>query len=69
MISNPDFKHIRECIRRVVLSQLSSCSVEIVFSQLKQIRDAVGDSLFKEMLNNYMYLRCNGDLSVSEGPE
>ena len=69
MISNPDFKHIRECIRRVVLAQLSSCSVEIVFSQLKQIRDAVGDSLFKEMLNNYMYLRCNGDLSVSEGPE
>jgi|AntRauTorckE5430_2_1112549.scaffolds.fasta_scaffold78888_2 hypothetical protein len=69
MIGNPDFKHIRECIGRVVLAQLSSCSVERVFSQLKQIRDAAGDSLFKEMLNNYMYLCCNKDLSVYEGPE
>ena len=64
MIKNPDFEHIRKCIRLVVLAQMSSCSVERVFSQLNQIRNTVGDNLFKEMLNNYMYLRCNGDLPV-----
>ena len=64
MIDNPDFTFIRNCIRRVVLAQLSSCSVERVFSQLTQIQNTVGNNLFQEMINNYMYLRCNGDLKV-----
>jgi len=67
MIDNPDFSHIRKCIRLVVLAQLSSCSVERIFSQMQQIRDAVGDNLFSEMAKNYMYLRCNGDLDVYRG--
>ena len=27
-------------------------------------QNTVGDNLFQEMINNYMYLQCNGDLKV-----
>ena len=46
----------------MVLTQLSSCSVEQVFSQLKLICDACSDSLMEDMLEIRMFERCNGDL-------
>ena len=49
-------------LRLVVLSQLSSCSVERVFSRLKLIRDRCGDALYEDMLEIRLFLQCNGDL-------
>ena len=47
-----------------MLSQVSSCSLERVFSQLKLIRDTCGDNMLEDMTEIRMILRTNGDLDV-----
>ena len=42
---NANLSFFEKVIRVVVLTQLSSCAVERVFSQLKLIRDACRDSM------------------------
>ena len=49
-------------IRFVVLAQLSSCSVERVFSVLERIRKATGDGLKEDMCEIRTLLQVNGDL-------
>jgi hypothetical protein len=49
-------------IRLVVLTQLSSCSVERVFSQLELIRKRCGENLFEDMTELRLLLQCNGNL-------
>ena len=49
-------------LRLIVLIQLSSCSVERVFSKLKDIRDAVGDRMLEDISEIRLLLQCNGDL-------
>ena len=51
-------------IRLVVLSQLSSCSVERVFSRLQLINERCGDKLFEDMLEIRLFMQCNGDLQA-----
>ena len=58
------FPCFRIALRLVVLSQMSSCSVERVFSQLKLIRDACGESMMEDMTEIRMFMRCNGDLNT-----
>lgn len=60
--NNDDFKYFRHALRLVVLTQISSCSVERVFSQLKLVRDACGDNMLEDMVEIRMFCRCNGDL-------
>jgi hypothetical protein len=52
----------RMCLRLIVLTQTSSCSVERVFSRLKMIRDACGDSNYEDMTEIRILMQCNGDL-------
>ena len=61
---NPKLKFFARAVRAVVLTQLSSCAVERVFSQLKLIHDACGDNMMEDMLEIRMFERCNGDLSI-----
>ena len=49
-------------IRLVVLSQLSSCSVERVFSRLSLIRERCSDSSFEDMTEIRLFMQCNGNL-------
>ena len=49
-------------LRLVVLIQLSSCSVERVFSRLKHIRDVVGDNMLEDIWEIRLLLQCNGEL-------
>ena len=58
------FPCFRLALRLVVLTQMSSCAVERVFSQLKLIRDACGDNMFEDMTEIRMFMRCKGDLNV-----
>lgn len=51
-------------IRLVVLSRLSSCSVERAFSRLQLINERYGDDLFEDMLEIRLFMRCNGDLQA-----
>ena len=49
-------------LRLVVLTQLSSCSVERVFSsKLENIR-ICGENLFDDMTEIRLFLQCNGDM-------
>ena len=50
-------------LRLAVLAQLSSCSVERVFSKLKIIRERCGEKLYDDMCEIRLFLQCNGDLS------
>ena len=50
-------------LRLVALVQVSSCTVERVFSQLKYIRDRCGDNIYEDMLEVRMFAQCNGDLT------
>jgi len=65
MIDNDDFKYFRHALRLVVLTQISSCSIERVFSQLKLVRDACGDNMLEDMVKIRMFCRCNGDLKTN----
>ena len=49
-------------LRLIVLTQLSSCSVERVFSKLEGIRKVCGEKLCDDMAEIRLFLRCNGDL-------
>ena len=49
-------------LRLIVLAQLSSCSVERVFSKLEKIRQVTGDNLKEDMCEVRLLLQCNGDL-------
>ena len=50
-------------LRLVVLTQLSSCSVERIFSRLKMIRDLCGDNMKEDTNERRLFLQYNGDLS------
>ena len=49
-------------LRLVVLCQLSSCSVERVFSRLKLIQDVCGTNMLQDHLEMRLFLQCNGDM-------
>ena len=49
-------------LRLIVLTQLSSCSVERMFSKLEGIRKVCGENLYDDMAEVRLLLRCNGDL-------
>ena len=49
-------------IRLIVLTQVSSCAIERVFSQLNLIREACGDNMLEDMLEIRMFERNNGDI-------
>ena len=49
-------------VRLLVLAQLSSCSVERVFSVLERIRRLTGDGLLEDMREFCLLLQINGDL-------
>ena len=59
------FTCFRFALRLVVLSQMSSCSVEGLFSQLKLIRETCGGNMMEDMNEIRMFMRCNGDLNVN----
>lgn len=64
LLGSHGFPHYKKAQRLVVLAQLSSCSVERVFSQLTLIRDACGDNLKGDMCEILMFLRSNGEIFV-----
>ena len=64
LLGSHGFHHYKMALRLVVLAQLSSCSVERVFSQLKLIRDACGDNMKGDMCEIRMFLRSNGEIFV-----
>ena len=47
-----------------VLAQLSSCSVDRVFSKLERIRKATGEHLKEDMCEVRLLLQCNGTLDA-----
>ena len=49
-------------IRLVVLVQMSSCSVERVFSRLKLIVDKCGNNMKEDMVLLCIIMQCNGDV-------
>ncbi|KAL7525749.1 hypothetical protein ACHAXR_001139 [Thalassiosira sp. AJA248-18] len=50
--------------RLIVLVQLSSCSVERVFSKLEKIRHVCGEKLYDDMMAEVrLFLQCNGDMT------
>ncbi len=51
-------------LRLIVLAQLSSCSVERVFSKLKIIHERCGENLCDDMCEVCLFLQCNGDLTL-----
>eukprot|EP00985_Skeletonema_marinoi_P022665 scaffold14588_cov110-Skeletonema_marinoi.AAC.1 len=55
-------KSARKYPNREEGTKLSSCSVERVFSKLKDIRDAVGDRMLEDISEIRLLLQCNGDL-------
>ena len=58
------FLCFRLALRLVVLSQMTSCSVERVLFQLELVRDACRDDMLEDMNEIRMLMRCNGDLNV-----
>ena len=57
-----EFPNHALALRLVVLAQLSSCSVECVFSRLKLICEICGDNIKEDMVNLWLMLQCNGDI-------
>ena len=49
-------------LRLVVLTQMSSCSVECVFSRLQLISERCQHNLYEDMTEIRLFLQCNGDL-------
>ena len=50
-------------LRLIVLTQLSSCSAERVFSRLTLIKEICGHKLLEDMMNLHLMMQCNGDIS------
>ena len=59
-IENSQLSFFAIAIRVVVLTQMSSCAIERVISQLKLIRDACRDNMMEDMLEIRMFEQCNG---------
>ena len=57
-----DFPCFALALRLMVLSQLSSCSVERVFSRLKRIQDVCGGGMYEDVLELRLFIQCNGDV-------
>ncbi len=51
--------HIAKAARLIALVQISSASVERIFSQMKQIQDSCGDSMLEETFFGRVCERCN----------
>jgi hypothetical protein len=51
--------HIAKAARLIALVQVSSASVERIFSQMKLIRDSCGDNMLEETLFGRVCERCN----------
>ena len=49
-------------LRLIVLTQLSSCNVERVFSQLELIRQRCGEKMLDDLAELRIFLQCNGNL-------
>ena len=64
MAGDNNMSHFKTAIRLVVLTQLSSCAVERVFSRLQQIRDSCGDDSCEDITEMRTLMQCNGDLEV-----
>ena len=47
-------------LRLVVLTQLSSCSVECVFSCLKLIQNVCSGGIYENSLEMRLFIQCNG---------
>ena len=62
LIHEPNIVHFKTALRLVVLTQLSSCAVERVFSRLERIRHTCGDNLYEDITEIRVLMRCNGDL-------
>ena len=58
-----DFPVFAVALRLVVPTQLSSCSVERVFSRLSVIEDVCGGGMLEDALEMRLFLQCNGDLN------
>jgi hypothetical protein len=52
-------------LRLVALVQVSSCTVERVFSQLKYIRDCYGDNIYKDIFSQHYQWRHDSILRLS----
>ena len=61
-VPNPKLTYFALGLRLIVLTQVSSCAIERVFSQLKLIRDTCGDNMLEDMLEIRMFERNNGDI-------
>lgn len=59
---NSDFPCFSLALRLIVLIQVSSCSVERVFSQMKLVVETCGP-IYEDNLEVRMFSRCNGDLT------
>ena len=57
-----DFPCFTLALRLVVLAQLSSCSVERVFSRLKFIQDVCSGGIYEDSLEMRLFIQCNGDV-------
>ena len=60
---NGDIPAFQEAVRLVAITQVSSASVERVFSQLTFIRRAVGDNTLRDLIELRAYIRCNHGLT------
>ena len=63
-MDDSEFISYRNSLRIVVLTQLSSCAVERLFSQIKHIVDSVGHNTTEEITGLRMFLTRNGDFNV-----
>ena len=63
-IENSELSFFAIVIRVVVLTQMSNCAIERVFSQLKLIRDACGDNMMEDMLEIRILEKYNGDMTI-----
>ncbi len=56
---NANIFHIAKAACLIALVQISSASVERIFSQMKLIRDCCGDSMLEETLFGHVCEHCN----------
>jgi hypothetical protein len=62
IINKEKFPSFSLALRLVALIQVSSCDVERVFSQLKNVVESTGTNMYEDMLEVRMFARCNGDM-------
>ena len=61
-VPNPKLTYFALAVRLVVLTQVSSCAIERVFSQLSIIQNVCGDNMLEDMTELRMFERNNGDI-------